>query len=112
MCGCSVTALSLEEQAVADAFFETCDPRLLELYHKFPIVFEPPEAAPPPRSVVHRIRLKEGAVPVRRSPYPLGPEKMTAMKEQVTDMAARSWVSLSLSPWGAPILFMWKKGGE
>ena len=111
LCCFSVTASTEEEKQATDDFFANCDPRLLELYHQFPSVFAPPDAVPPQRSVIHTIRLKEGAIPVRRPPYPLGAEKAATMKEQISDLATKGWVVESESPWGAPILFVKKAGG-
>ena len=67
---------------------------------------------PPPREVVHDIKLKPGVLPVRRPPYPLGESKLAAMKTQMQELFDKGWIAPSSSPWGAPILFVKKKEGE
>ena len=108
----SVTASSQEELAENQAALSALDPRIVGLTEEFAGIFTPPDAAPPERSVVHKIRLKPHTSPVRRSPYPLGEVKSRVMKEQISDLASKGWVVLSESAWGAPILFVKKKGGE
>ena len=51
-------------------------------------------------------------MPIRKAAYILSEEKCKAMKQQVTDLADIGWVVPLSSPWGAPILFVRKKGGE
>ena len=92
--------------------FQTCDSRLLEIYRQFPAVFAPPDDVPPPRKVLHSIRLKEGARPVRRPPYPLGPEKAKAMKEQVTDPRVQGVGCFIIFALGGTLSCLSRKRGE
>ena len=108
----SVTASSSEEKKALTQFVDRLPPGLREVVSKYPRLFSPPDAVPPPREVVHEIKLKPDVLPVRRPPYPLGEVKLAAMKTQVQELADKGWIAPSSSPWGAPILFVKKKEGE
>ena len=108
----SVTAGSVAEREALRLFAEKLPVGLKEVVKKYPRLFSPPDAIPPPREVCHDIKLKPDVVPVRRPPYTLGDVKLAAMKTQVKELAEQGWISPSCSPWGAPILFVKKKEGE
>ncbi|GKG32850.1 hypothetical protein Tco_0430360, partial [Tanacetum coccineum] len=64
----------------------------------FPEVFlDDLSGLPPNREIKFRIDLIHGAIPVTKSPYQLSPSKM------------EGFIRPSLSPWGAPVLFVKKK---
>ena len=107
----SVTANSEVDQQALFLFLEQLDPVLRSLTDKFPCVFSAPDKIPPPRDITHNIRLKLYSHPVRRSPFPLGDSKLEAMKTQVAELRDMGWITPSVSPWGAPILFVKKKEG-
>ena len=67
---------------------------------------------PPERGIEHEINLEEGAKPPNRAPYRLGPAEQTEMREQVQDLLMQGFVQPSMSPYGAPILFVPKKDGR
>ena len=110
--GCTVTAATPEDEEERQKCLDALDAQVRELVLSFPVVFAPPDRSPPPREVQHVIRLLPDVNPVKRAPYPLGDEKLKAMRSQVQDLADMGWVVPSASPWGAPILFVRKKGGE
>ena len=112
MGGYSVTANTDDDKQIAQQILDSLDPQLRLLIEEFPSVFSPPDRVPPERPVKHFIHLKPDVVPVRRPPYPLSQEKCLAMREQVSELAEVGWITPSSSPWGAPILFVRKKGGE
>ena len=108
----SVTADSIEEEKQLQDFYKTLDPELLAVVRKFDNVFSPPDKEPPNRETKHPIKLVKDAVPIKRRPYPLPEHKIRAMKEQIAELDANGWIEKSISPWGAPILFVPKKNGE
>ena len=110
--GHSVTATTPLDVEQNEEIIGKLDSRLQELVKKFPVVFSPPDSIPPEREVKHAIRLKPFMIPVRRAAYLLSSEKCEAMRKQIADLADVGWVVPSCSPWGAPILFVRKKGGE
>ncbi|GJZ85427.1 putative reverse transcriptase domain-containing protein, partial [Tanacetum coccineum] len=75
--------------------------------HDFPKVFpEELQGLPPPRQVEFRIDLVPGAAPVARAPYRLAPSEMKELSVQLQEMLEKGFIRLSLSPWGAPVLFL------
>ncbi|GJZ47703.1 putative reverse transcriptase domain-containing protein [Tanacetum coccineum] len=52
------------------------------------------------------------AAPVSRAPYRLAPSKMQELSDQLQELADRGFILRSISPWGAPILFVKKKDGS
>ncbi|XP_071707880.1 uncharacterized protein [Rutidosis leptorrhynchoides] len=76
----------------------------------FPEVF-PDElpGLPPVREVECRIELMPGSTPVAKAPYRLAPFELCDMMTQIQDLLDRGFIRLSLSLWGAPVLFVKKK---
>ncbi|GJT71507.1 putative reverse transcriptase domain-containing protein [Tanacetum coccineum] len=71
-----------------------------------------PEELPgllPVHQVEFQIDLIPGAAPVARSPYRLAPSEMQELSNQLQELADRSFIRPSTSPWGAPVLFIKKK---
>ncbi|GKB80449.1 putative reverse transcriptase domain-containing protein, partial [Tanacetum coccineum] len=52
-----------------------------------------------------------GATPVARAPYRLAPSEMHELSNQIQELADRSFIRPSTSPWGSPVLFVKKKDG-
>nr|GEX15474.1 reverse transcriptase domain-containing protein [Tanacetum cinerariifolium] len=67
---------------------------------------------PPPRQVEFRIDLVPGAAPVARAPYWLAPSEMKELAKQLQELSEKGFIHHSLSPWGAPMLFVKKKDGS
>ncbi|GJW96627.1 putative reverse transcriptase domain-containing protein [Tanacetum coccineum] len=79
----------------------------------FPEVFpEELPGLPPPRQVEFQIDLVPGAAPVARAPYRLAPSEMKELSVQLQELLEKGFIRPSLSPWGAPVLFMKKKDGS
>ncbi|GKB62129.1 putative reverse transcriptase domain-containing protein [Tanacetum coccineum] len=79
----------------------------------FPEVF--PDDLPglsPPRQVEFKIELVPGAAPVARPPYRLAPSEMKELADQLQELSEKGFIRSSLSPWGAPVLFVKKKDGS
>nr|GFD01147.1 putative reverse transcriptase domain-containing protein [Tanacetum cinerariifolium] len=67
---------------------------------------------PPPRQVEFQIDLVLGAAPVARAPYRLAPSEMKQLAKQLQELSEKGFIRPSLSPWGAPVLFVKKKDGS
>ena len=105
----SVTAGTAAEKEEQEQILKGMDAEMASLVHEFPNLFKPPDSVPPERLVKHHIHLKPNALPVRRSPYLVGGEKLQAMKEQIQQLQQQGWIEPAASPWGAPVLFVPKK---
>ena len=88
--------------------------KLREILEKYQTVFPDalPKGAPPARSVEHKIDLVEGAVPKAKPPYRLGQKEQDELEKQIRDLLDQGFIRPSVSPWGAPILFVPKKDGR
>ncbi|KAJ9537587.1 hypothetical protein OSB04_030320 [Centaurea solstitialis] len=80
---------------------------------EFPDVFpEDLPGLPPNRQVEFRIDLIPGAAPIARTPYRLAPSEMKEMMNQLQELLDKGFIRPSISPWGAPVLFVKKKDGS
>nr|GFB86689.1 putative reverse transcriptase domain-containing protein [Tanacetum cinerariifolium] len=84
--------------------------------HDQPIVSEFPDVfldelpgIPPVREVEFSIELIPGAEPISKAPYRMAPIEL---KDQLQELLERGFIRLSVSPWGAPFLFVKKKDGS
>nr|GFC17860.1 putative reverse transcriptase domain, aspartic peptidase domain protein [Tanacetum cinerariifolium] len=79
---------------------------------EFPDVF-PDElpGIPPVREVEFNIELIPGAEPISKAPYRMDPVELTELKDQLHKLLERGFIRPSVSPWGAPVLFVKKKDG-
>nr|CAD1832720.1 unnamed protein product [Ananas comosus var. bracteatus] len=66
---------------------------------------------PPDREVEFVIDLIPGAEPVSKAPYRMAPVELKELKGQLQDLLDKGFVRPSVSPWGAPVLFVKKKDG-
>ncbi|GJW21218.1 putative reverse transcriptase domain-containing protein [Tanacetum coccineum] len=66
----------------------------------------------PVREIEFRIKLILGATPVVKSPYRLEPSELEELSGQLKELQDRGFIRPSLSPWGAPVLFVKKKDGS
>ncbi|GKA12952.1 putative reverse transcriptase domain-containing protein [Tanacetum coccineum] len=85
----------------------------IPVVREFPEVFpEDLPGLPPVRQVEFQIDLIPGAAPVARAPYRLAPSEMQELSNQLQELADRGFIRPSISPWGAPVLFVKKKDGS
>ena len=75
-------------------------------------VFSEPKGLPPQRAADHRIDLVPGCIPPSRSPYRLSQPELEELRRQLTKLIEEGWIRPSVSPFGAPILFVKKKNGD
>nr|GFD05268.1 retrotransposon protein, putative, Ty3-gypsy subclass [Tanacetum cinerariifolium] len=86
--------------------------------HDQPIVSEFPDVfpdelpgLPPVREVEFSIELIPGAEPISKAPYRMDPIELKELKDQLQELLERGFIRPSVSPWGAPVLFVKKKDG-
>ncbi|GKB42591.1 hypothetical protein Tco_0887533 [Tanacetum coccineum] len=66
----------------------------------------------PIQEIEFRIELTPGATPVAKSPYRLAPSELEELSGKLKELQDKGFIRPSLSPWGAPILFVKKKDGS
>ena len=78
----------------------------------FPDVFpeELPDI-PPVREVDLSIEILPGTAPTSRAPYRMAPTELKELKMQLQELMDKGFIRPSVSPWGAPVLFVKKKDG-
>ncbi|GKA74740.1 hypothetical protein Tco_0781042 [Tanacetum coccineum] len=52
------------------------------------------------------------AEPISKAPYRMAPIELKELKDQLQELLERGFIRLSVSPWGAPVLFVKKKDGS
>nr|GFD57098.1 putative reverse transcriptase domain-containing protein [Tanacetum cinerariifolium] len=87
--------------------------------HDQPIVSEFPDVFPDElpgiplvREVKFSIELVPEAEPILKAPYRMAPVELKELKDQLQELLERGFIRPSASPWGAPVLFVKKKGGS
>ncbi|KAA3470290.1 DNA/RNA polymerases superfamily protein [Gossypium australe] len=79
----------------------------------FPNIFpKEPHGLPPNRVVEFGIVLLPGTAPVSIAPYRMAPKELIELKAQIHELLDRGFIRSSVSPWGAPVLFVKKKDGS
>ena len=80
---------------------------------EFPDVF-PDEipGLPPVREIDFSIELVPGTAAISKAPYRMAPAELRELKTQLQDLLDKGFVRPSVSPWGAPVLFVKKKDGS
>ena len=66
---------------------------------------------PPKRDIDFMIELVPGVAPVSKTPYRMSTPEMLELKMQLQELLEKKYIRLSVSPWGAPVLFVKKKDG-
>ncbi|XP_070025996.1 uncharacterized protein [Nicotiana sylvestris] len=84
-----------------------------------PIVREFPEVfpddlpgLPPERIIDFGIDLMPDTQPISIPPYRMAPAELNELREQLKDLLDKGFIRPSVSPWGAPVLFVKKKDGS
>ncbi|CAI7769555.1 unnamed protein product, partial [Closterium sp. NIES-54] len=104
--------VQLENAEASEPAIENFPPQMQVLAEEFKEVFETiPNGLPPDRAVGHTIPVEPGKVPPFRPLYRLSPAEYEEAKQQIEEYLRKGWIEPSASPYGAPILFVNKKGG-
>ncbi|CAN6477769.1 unnamed protein product [Victoria cruziana] len=67
---------------------------------------------PPEREVEFRIELIPETSPISKAPYRMAPAELEELKKQLQELTNKGFIRPSVSPWGAPVLFVKKKDGS
>jgi hypothetical protein len=74
-----------------------------------------PEELPgilPERELYFTIDLKPGTEPIARMPYRMSTSELQDLRMQLKELLDLGLIRLSVSPWGAPVIFKRKKDGS
>ncbi|XP_070045394.1 uncharacterized protein [Nicotiana tomentosiformis] len=67
---------------------------------------------PPDREIDFGIDVMPDTHPIFIPPYRMAPAELKELKEQLRDLLEKGFIRPSVSPWGAPVLFIRKKYGS
>jgi hypothetical protein len=67
---------------------------------------------PPDQEIEFTIDLMPGAQPIHKASYRMAPFELKELKIQLEDLVDWGFIRPSVSPWGAPVLFVKKKDGS
>ena len=89
------------------------------LVDEIPVVREFPDVfpydisgLPPEREIEFTIDLIPETEPISIPPYRMAPAELRELKAQLEELLSKGFIRPSISPWGAPVLFMKKKDGS
>ncbi|GBG72275.1 hypothetical protein CBR_g11203 [Chara braunii] len=106
---CFLRATATTESSPTDL---SLDPRVVWLLDEFTDIFESPTGVVSDRPISHEIILEAGAVPPKGCIYRMSEEELAVLRAQLDDLLDKGWIRPSSSPYGAPILFVWKKNKD
>ena len=67
---------------------------------------------PPNREIEFGIELMPSTTPISIASYRMAPAELKELKVQLEELVDRGFIRPSVSPWGAPVLFVKKKDGS
>ena len=80
---------------------------------EFPDVFpEDLSGLPLDREIEFSIDLLLGFSPISKAPNRMAPAELRELKAQLQELLDKGFIRPSVSPWGAPVLFVKKKDGS
>ena len=63
------------------------------------------------REIEFSIDLFPRTVPISKAPYRMAPVELVELRVQLQELLDKGFIRSSVSPWGAPVLFVKKKDG-
>ena len=82
------------------------------MVQEFPNVFPSNiPSVPPNRDIDFAIDLEPGTKLISIPPYRMAPAELKELKDQLQYLLSKGFIPLSVSSWGAPVLFVKKKDG-
>jgi hypothetical protein len=79
--------------------------------NEFEDVFKEVLGLAPRRDIDFSIDLMPGATPVSKTPYRMSTPKLKELQMQLEELLKKGYIRPSVSPWGAPVLFVKNKYG-
>ena len=85
----------------------------IPIVKEFPDVFpDDISGLPPDREMEFTIDLIPGTELISIPPYRMAPTELRKLKAQLEELLSKGFIRPSISPWGAPVLFVKKKDGS
>jgi hypothetical protein len=78
---------------------------------EFEDVFKEVPGLPPKRDIDFSINLTPGAALVSKTPYRMRTPELKELQMELEEILKKGYIRPSVSPWGAPFLFVKKKDG-
>ncbi|XP_062170374.1 uncharacterized protein LOC133876106 [Alnus glutinosa] len=110
---------SIRSGAPAFLAYIKAEPEKERKLEDIPVVCEYPDVfaevttgLPPDREIEFAIDLMPRTQPIHKAPYRMAPSELKELKKQLEDLLDRGFIRPSVSPWGAPVLFVRKKDGS
>jgi hypothetical protein len=83
-----------------------------------PVVNEFPDVFPnellgrlPDRDIKFVIELKPGTAPIYKTPFRMTTPELAELREHIRELVKKGFIHPSSPPWGAPVIFIPRKGG-
>jgi hypothetical protein len=105
--GCQIFAAHMEETP-KDKVSNVEDYAVLK---EFEDVFKEISGITPKRDIDFSINPMPGATPTSKTPYRMSTPKLKKLQMQLEELMRKGYIHPSVSPWGAPVLFVKKKDG-
>jgi len=84
----------------------------IPIVQEFLEVFQEVPDLPPDRETEFVVELLPGTAPISKAPCRMAPTELAELKKQLQELLDKGLIQLSVSPWGAPVLFVRKKDGS
>ncbi|XP_069146071.1 uncharacterized protein [Solanum lycopersicum] len=106
--GCLAYLAHIQDTSIETPMLESI-PVVSEFSEVFPTDLS---GLPPDRDIDFCIDVEPGTRPISIPPYRMAPAELKELKEQLQDLLSKGFIRPSVSPWGAPVLFVKKKDGS
>lgn len=112
--GCKLFAVAVNDFSESDSeSVNTCSNLDHPLIKEFSDIFVTEILGIPPKSDINfRIDLVPSTEPISKTPYHMTAHELVELKVQLEELLAKGLIRPSVSPWGAPVIFVKKKDGS